>query len=357
MRIGIPEGLLFKRYEPRILAFVQELGLDVVYSGPSNRSILELGIKNCVDEACLPIKIFHGHVAKLREECDKIVVPRLMKCEYGESICPKFAGLPELVKSGSGKDDLIFTSPLYLNDVEKLKRSLIRDGRAIGLRPAEITRAMDRASRSKRPENPTPLIDWQRTDKTTIALLGHPYNTGDSFANMNLLKKLRHFGVEVINGEDIPIDHSWPYFDDFIKKPYWLFFRENYGRARWLAEGNKVDGIIYVSSFNCGTDSVTIEMTQNAIGNLPILVLKLDEHAGDAGLDTRIEAFLDLLERRKTHEGHLSQDRRQSHIWPVAVPRDGGGSCGPCSKQPEGVRTGLLYVPSGNLPPLQTHGR
>lgn len=357
MRIGIPEGLLFKRYEPWIREFVKELGLDVIYSGPSNRSILELGIKSCVDEACLPMKIFHGHVAKLRDECDKIVVPRLMKCEFGESICPKFAGLPELVKSGSGKDNLIFTSPLYLNDVENLKRTLIRDGRAIGLRPAEITRAMEKASKSHKREMGTILTDDQRTEKTTIALLGHPYNTGDSFANMNLLKKLRHFGVEVIVGEDIPIDHSWHYFDHFIKEPYWLFFRENYGRARWLTEGDKVDGMIYVSSFNCGTDSVTIEMIQNGIENLPILVLKLDEHAGDAGLDTRIEAFLDLLERRKTHEGHLSQDRRQFHLWPVAVSGDGGGSRGTCSKQPEGIGTGLLYVPTGNLPSLQTHGR
>jgi predicted nucleotide-binding protein (sugar kinase/HSP70/actin superfamily) len=29
-----------------------------------------------------------------------------------------------------------------------------------------------------------------------------------------------------------------------------------------------------------------------------MLVIKLDEHTGEAGVDTRLEAFIDMLERR-----------------------------------------------------------
>ena len=326
MRIGIPEGLLFCRYEHEIRGFSELLQLDTVYSGHTNREILEEGIRICVDEACLPIKIFHGHVAKLEKECDKIVVPRLMKCEYGESICPKFAGLPELVESATGSKNLIFTSPLFLNNPSKFRKSLVRDGRAIGLRPREIKEALQQIRKTRKPsQQPASFVRSHEGNFLAIAVLGHPYNTGDSFANRNLIHKLQSFGAQVIMGEDLVVTELERFFKGLMKQPYWLFFRENYAKAMWLAEQKAVDGIVYVSSFNCGTDSVTIEMIQKGIGELPLLVLKLDEHTGEAGIDTRIEAFIDLLKRRKSREGNLSDHRRYSSLWTPTV-------CGTWSK-------------------------
>ncbi|MEG1996222.1 MAG: acyl-CoA dehydratase activase-related protein, partial [Oscillospiraceae bacterium] len=58
MRIGVPGGLLFYSYEPFIRTFFNELGVEVRYSTISNKDILNMGTKNCVDEACLPIKVF-----------------------------------------------------------------------------------------------------------------------------------------------------------------------------------------------------------------------------------------------------------------------------------------------------------
>ena len=141
MRIGIPEALLFRRYEPFIRRFFDNLKVDVVYSGPTNGEIMERGIAHCVDEACLPMKIFQGHVVKLQEECDKVVVPRLMKCEFGDSICPKFAGLPELVGKGRTASKIIFTEPLYLNDRNKLRKAIIKQRKQIGASKAKVDEA------------------------------------------------------------------------------------------------------------------------------------------------------------------------------------------------------------------------
>lgn len=330
MRIGIPQSLLFHRYEQFIRRFFDRLEVEVIYSGPSNRQILERGIKSCVDEACLPIKIFHGHVSKLREECDKVAVFRLMKCEYGESICPKFAGLPELVKSGSGKDDLAFTSPLYLNDRKRFKRSLIRDGRLLGLSSGNVSKAFD--------ETYSHIFtsDYEGTEllqgnSITVALLGHPYNTKDPFVNLNIIQKLRHMDIDVIMGEKVSRFQKLKHQEGLMKKPYWLFLSDNYGTAGQLALEGKTDGIIYLSSFCCGTDSITIEMIRNKIGNLPMLVLKLDEHTGEAGFNTRIEAFAELLERRKRHEGYFSDIGRQPYIRQVTIPRNRYGIDNPSS--------------------------
>lgn len=317
MLIGIPEALLFYKYEPFIKSFIGELGIKAVYSGPSDRDKLERGIKSCVDEACLPIKIFHGHVSKLREECDKIMVPRLMKCEYGESICPKFAGLPEMVKSGSGRDDLIFTGPMYLNDRDRLEKSLIRDARSIGISPSKIRKALNNSYDSLFIKNTS--TEFAKGDKPVIALLGHPYNTGDPFVNMNIIKKLNRSGIRVVTADSVPHDIKVNQLKGLMKDPYWLFLRDNYGAALYLASEKKVDGIIYLSSFCCGTDSITIELIRSKLGSLPMLVLKLDEHTGEAGFNTRIEAFSELLERRTKRANDFPEIGGQPHIRPSAL--------------------------------------
>ena len=68
-----------------------------------------------------------------------------------------------------------------------------------------------------------------------------------------------------------------------------------YGAALHIRD--KVDGIIYISSFSCGLDSFIIEMIKTHITDVPMMVLKLDEHRGRAGFETRLEAFSDLLQR------------------------------------------------------------
>lgn len=319
MKIGIPEALLFQRYEPFIRAFFNNLEVDAVYSGPSNRHILERGIKDCVDEACLPIKIFQGHVSKLQDECDKIVVPRLIKCEFGDSICPKFAGLPELVGRGRTGSKIIFTEPLYLNDRDKLRKTILKQRKQIDVSKAKVEEAFRAAEEAVRAQKQKQRDFHDEMDVkadedgvgrnsckigiddslSRVALLGHPYNISDSYANMNLISKLRRLGIYPVTGEELSREDINGQITGLMKAPYWLFYRENFGKATALLKRASIDGILYVSSFCCGTDSVTIEMIKSRIGDFPMLVLKIDEHTAEAGVDTRLEAFAELLERRR----------------------------------------------------------
>ncbi len=309
MKIGIPEALLYHRYKPFVKAFFSSLDLDIVYSGPTNRSILEEGIKNSVDEACLPIKIFQGHVAKLLKESDRVVVPRIMKCEFGDSICPKFSGLPELIGKGQNNNNFIFTEPMYLNDKKKLKRMLANQGRQLGQDKYSIYEAVSAAEKLVCQTVKGDTNSNKEDGKCHIAVLGHPYNISDNFTNMDLFKKLKAKGVNAISGDDFNFVKIKKVFPDLIKQPYWMFYRENLSRAASLVGSGRIDGIIYLSSFNCGTDSVTIEMIRNRIKGFPMLIIKLDEHTGEAGVETRLEAFVELLERRKEHEVNFSKIR------------------------------------------------
>ena len=97
MRVGIPKGLLYCKYHPFFRTFFQNLGAEVIESEETNQEIMNLGVKVCVDEACLPVKVYHGHVATLKDQCDLLVIPRIMGIYKQEYICPKFCGLPEMV--------------------------------------------------------------------------------------------------------------------------------------------------------------------------------------------------------------------------------------------------------------------
>ncbi|HHU18013.1 MAG TPA: 2-hydroxyglutaryl-CoA dehydratase [Clostridiales bacterium] len=292
MKIGIPGGLLFHKYEPFIRTFFNEMELDVEYSVKSSKEILDLGIRNCVDEACLPMKLFHGHTAKLQKTCDYTVIPRIMKCEFGESICPKFQGLPELVSGGTGRSNQIFTEPIYMNDQRKLKKALKKSSRLIGVSDKKMEKAFSSAMENQRN---TSFGLNENNYRHKIFLAGHPYNIYDSFANMNLLQKLHNLDVGVITEESVSRYEKMEALSGLIKRPYWLFFINNFAPAMALIKKKEINGIIYISSFCCGTDSIIIEMIKNRLGSFPLLVLKIDEQTGEAGYNTRLEAFREVL--------------------------------------------------------------
>ena len=292
MKIGVPGGLLYYRYEPFIRTFFNELEVNTEYSTISNKEILDLGTRNCVDEACLPMKLFHGHATKLQKSCDYITVPRIMNSEFGESICPKFRGLPEMVSSGTGKSNQIFTYPIYMNDEIKLKKALKKGCREIGVPDFRMEKAFRSAVENQRN---TSFGLNENGYRRRVFLAGHPYNIYDSFANLNLLEKLHKLDIGVVTEEWVNRFEMMEELTDLIKRPYWFFFVHNYAPALVLMKRKEIDGIVYISSFCCGTDSITIEMIKNRIGSFPFLVLKLDEQTGEAGYNTRLEAFMEVL--------------------------------------------------------------
>lgn len=294
MRIGVPGGLLFYRYEPFIRTFFNEMGVEVTYSTVSNKDILNMGTRNCVDEACLPIKIFHGHVMKLQRDCDFIAIPRIMNCEFGQSICPKFEGLPELVKSGTQKSNYIFSNPIQMYDKKKMLKGLQTEAKQIGISKHKVKEAFLCALENQQNTN---RGICEKGYGYRVFLAGHPYHIYDSFVNMNLFEKLHNLNMGIITEEWVSRCSKRNEMKDLMKDPYWLFFVNNFGAAKVLESEGSVDGIIYLSSFCCGTDSFIIEMIKNN-SKLPLLVLKLDEQTGEAGFDTRLEAFQEMLKMK-----------------------------------------------------------
>ncbi|QGU93973.1 2-hydroxyglutaryl-CoA dehydratase [Clostridium bovifaecis] len=303
MKVGIPKGLLYYKYYPFIHTFLEEVGAEIIVSDDTNKRILNEGVKYAVDEACLPMKVFHGHVVSIKDKCDLMIVPRIMCIRDREYICPKFCGLPEMIKNSIPGMPKITEIPLYINS----EKNLYNWCRKIGFMITSNLYMVDTAYiKALAVQGNFKMGINDEGQNIKVALLGHPYNIYDNFINMGLVDKLHKFGVGVITEEFVPEDDIDKEVDNLFKRPFWSFARNSYGAAANLFSKNKIDGIIYISSFACGIDSVVIELIKHRIGDFPFLVLKIDEQTGEAGFNTRIEAFVDMIERGNKIEGNIS---------------------------------------------------
>ncbi|MCT4605013.1 MAG: acyl-CoA dehydratase activase-related protein [Marinisporobacter sp.] len=325
MRIGIPRGLFYYYYYPLWTKFFEMLGAEVVVSKRTNKQIVDSGVKCTVDDACLPVKVYHGHVVDLKDEVDFIFVPKIMSIYENEYICPKFCGLPEMVKS-SIKDlpPLIDTTIDFYKSKKKLLKTVQEIGKHITNDKNKIKFAFEEALKQHKSYMghmksgilPTDMdgnkiVYYMDTykHKQKILLLGHPYNIYDEYLSMNIIEKLRKNNLEVITQDTFDTTLINKKAEMMDKKMFWSFGRKVLGAALYAMEQEDIQGIIYLSSFGCGIDSVIadiIERRTRRNSNKPFILLTLDEHTGEAGIDTRIEAFVDMIKWRGKNENYIS---------------------------------------------------
>jgi predicted nucleotide-binding protein (sugar kinase/HSP70/actin superfamily) len=241
------------------------------------------------------MKVFHGHVCWLRDKCDAIFIPRIMSVKEKEYICPKFCGLTEMVVNSIPDLPPLIGDPIYWTDDGKLFEWAQKTGSRITRDRRKLKEAFEDALLKHRSIKSGMNQDGYREK---VLLLGHPYNVWDTFLNMDLIGKLNKLGVGIVTQETVGDSLIDEEVRKLFKKPFWTFARNSYGAAVHLYRNKKIDGIIYISSFACGIDSVVIELIRAETNDFPFMILKIDEHTGEAGFNTRIEAFTDMLGRR-----------------------------------------------------------
>lgn len=324
-KIGIPRGLLYYQYYPLWRTFFEELGAEIVVSDYTTKKILDDGVKSCVDEACLAIKVFYGHVLNLKDRVDYLFIPRFTSISKNEYICPKFGGLPDMIKSSISELPVVIDTEV---NMRKSKNNSFNAAMEIGgyfsEDPIKISRAYKNALQSYREFReqvekgvlPTDILEKKITvlkkpqkDILNIAVISHGYNLYDSYINMDMLKKLRQEDVNILTVEMVDRDTINEKNKTMQKKMFWNFGRKAVGTALHMLDREDIDGIIYLMAFGCGIDSFVCDFIERRIrrsSDMPFTVITIDEHSGEAGLNTRIEAFIDMIRWRKRNEGNIS---------------------------------------------------
>ncbi len=322
IKIGVPRGLYYYKHFPFTEAFLTELGAEVVPSSETTKDILDKGVKYCIDDACLPVKVYHGHAHKLRNTSDYILVPRLTSVSQNEYICPKFGGLPEMVKFSVPDLPQLLDIEIDLSRSGKhLKKSLYKLGHQLNIKnPLKIKRAVDKAltahqgfkqsllngnipNRVFRGEPPQ-----ESNKKYTVGVIGHPYLIYDDFVNMKLLSKLNDWNIKYVTAEMIDPHIINERCMELSKRMFWSSAKSIIGSALYMMDNSQIDGLLIVTAFGCGIDSIAVEYVENALRRYykkPFIVLTTDEHTGDAGYNTRLEAFKSLLDWRSENEANV----------------------------------------------------
>lgn len=305
LRIGIPRALYYYKYYHFWKCFFQELGFEVVISPKTNQQILHWGVSTAIDGNCLPVKLYYGHVRALLEaDIDYLFVPRVISVAKSEYICPKFMGLPDMIKSGFSFLPTILSPVL---DGRKAGWSIMQAYLKMGVDFAPLPRVLQAYYRAwqvqtEYEQQKLQAVDAPSDNLLTVAILGHEYLVYDEFASLDIINQLQSRNYRVITMEQVPYQELTIHAKALPKRMFWTSGRKMIGATHYLQP--HVDGIISLSAFGCGTDSISVDLIERYCygRQLPHLNLNLDEHTGEAGLVTRVEAFLDLLARRKMIE-------------------------------------------------------
>ena len=95
--VGIPRGLLYYYYDTLWKAFFDCLQVPYIISKKSNLNLLKKGQEKAVDEACLALKLYLGHIEDIKDQCDYILIPRIFSLEKQEQVCTNFNCLYDLI--------------------------------------------------------------------------------------------------------------------------------------------------------------------------------------------------------------------------------------------------------------------
>jgi len=300
MKIGIPRGLIYWKRPYFWESFFENLGFEVLLSPKTNKEIVEMGVKISDPETCFSNKIYFGHLKWLEGKCDLIFVPRL-KRKGNFEYCPKFFGLPDLAKI------LVKTKILtetFDEKKERFEESLVKLGEKLKKDKEEIKEALQIAlikEKEIKEKQEKETLEKLNLNSKKIILISHPYNLYDEYVNLRIKERLEKLGVVPIFIEEVPN----PKFQDQNKSQipnsgfpsfHWEFANEITGKVNFILN-QKISGAIEISSFACGCDAALKEFVEKTFKErkIPFLYLIIDEHTGEAGFQTRLEAFIDTI--------------------------------------------------------------
>jgi len=307
LKIGIPRALLTYEYPMLYTKFFELLGIEVVLSDETNNKIMEDGIKLSVDEACLASKVFLGHVNNLiekskKEDIDYIFIPRIGFFDKKETVCVKFYALIDICKNVFDFNFLTLNVDTKSGDNELV--AFMKLGKKLKKSEFDILKAYIVAKRLQKMYDLRMYTEQlkliENSSNKNILIVSHPYIGYDNMLGKPVIDYLKKSNINIcyadINSSKVMKSKNNRFkYKEISKAIYW---RHNKELLNGIVEyKDKVDGIIYLSVFPCGTDSLTNDISIRKVNHIPTLNIVLDEQKANAGVITRLESFIDIIEQ------------------------------------------------------------
>jgi len=337
-------------YDTRVLkAFIEDLGGEVVVPPAPSQRTVELGVRYSPELICMPFKITLGNFIEALEcGADTLFMAAgARKCRFGY-----YHFLQDRALKGLGKDyrlvpvsqyspyqfifrlmpsafgvsstrviravGLMFARSLMTHEFRELlnqARAVDFDGaerqKVEALRVIESVRTLADVQEARKRLRRMFALDG-RKPQLRIGLVGEIFFTIEQFANQEIEKELARLGAEVVFERSLyhhlryllGIDMSYLRSKRLARR----YLRECPGGEAIRTVGEAihfarrgVDGVVHVFPFTCMPENIALEALQrvSADTGMPVLSLSFDEHTSRTGLVTRLEAFVDMVKRRR----------------------------------------------------------
>ncbi|MFP4461874.1 MAG: acyl-CoA dehydratase activase-related protein [Thermotogota bacterium] len=308
--LGIPRALYYSYYKDFFNTLFKEIGFEVLLSDETNKKIVQQGTRYSVPEICAPIKLYCGHVINLLEkDVDGIFVPRFVSIRKPDHFCPKIMGLPDLVfHSVPAVQDKLITVDIEVEKENIGNYKTYEDLRErLGIDKSRFKKSINQARLAWKASRDKELKKGKtekENGKLHVALMGYGYIVHDHYLSMNITGKLSRLGVNHTTFEMVEDEDIYNETKKLDKQLFWTFSNKVLGAGLHLLRNKCVDGFIYLSTFGCGPDAFLEKLFEYETEehDTPFLTLNVDEHSGENHLVTRLEAFVDMLHRKRKGE-------------------------------------------------------
>ncbi|HPU89515.1 MAG TPA: acyl-CoA dehydratase activase [Spirochaetota bacterium] len=313
--VGVPRCFSVYTMWPFYSWFFHSLGIEAVLS----KNISHEGVARVESAYCFPAEIAHGAVQDIVDRgTDYIFVPHFRDLEgYEEGLianfCPITQSLPYYIaKAFPDVPESKFLKPVitFHYGLDKAIESFLELGDNLGVSHGDVRKAFETAYEKQiefihkiRDLGKRAIEEARIAKRPVIAVLGRPYNAFTPDANMGIPKKFTTRGYSVVPFDILPFENEL-----IFKNMYWFYGQQDMKAANFLKKEDNIF-VTYISNFSCAPDSFMLHYLKWIMGVKPFLILELDSHTADAGVDTRVEAFLDIIEGYRSKLGDIAAER------------------------------------------------
>jgi len=339
-RVGLNRSFLVNTYAPLYTTFFNELGYEVVLPDKPSQE----GIDQRNAAFCYPAELAHGFFRSLLDiqGLDAIFLPHFkavptldpVSSEQSQ-VCPLVQGETFYLRS-TFKHELqklrnagtVVLTPLIdiSTGLDGIAPPLLAAARELGVSKGEASQALNQAiarqeacfDHMKRLGREALAGLESEPDRFGVVVVSRPYNGLVEEAHMGIPHKFASRDIMAIPLDFLDLDQ-----ERSKRHMYWGMGQVILKAARAIKKHPQLFGT-YITNFSCGPDSFVVGYFREIMGRKPSLTLELDSHTADAGLETRVEAFIDVVNAYRQLETSISSLEAREPFTPARIVQDNG---------------------------------
>jgi predicted CoA-substrate-specific enzyme activase len=307
--VGLSRSFLVNTLFPLYHEFFTRLGARVVLPDTVDPE----GVKKRRSSFCFPGEIAHGFFANLLNKApDYIFLPKIMAlpADNPKNASKQYQSTCVLLQSeayyltSSFRDMLPkarLLSPLldFSAGYGMQERAFVRTAEQMGFEAGRARQAYTAAVARQRAfavglkEQGRRILTELESEqgRWAVVLFGRPYNAFTKEANKGIPTKFASRGRLIIPWDMLPIEQ-----ESCDPDMCWAIGKDLLKAAQYVKKHPQLFGA-WITNFSCGPDSFLVGMFRDIMKAKPSLTLELDSHTADAGVNTRVEAFIDIVGR------------------------------------------------------------